>query len=79
MDPEARKDRMKKLATDFNYIGDALRTLDEIMSMPNCHNCGVRNRCRYEPKWGDVIRYNCPLWEAPEGVIAIGRAIEEDY
>lgn len=34
--------------------------LHEIMSLPNCNDCKNKD-CEYKPKWGEHIRYNCPL------------------
>ena len=37
--------------------------LHEIMSLPNCNDCKNKD-CEYKPKWGEHIRYNCPLHNA---------------
>ena len=37
--------------------------LHEIMSLPNCNDCKNKD-CEYKPKWGEHVRYNCPLHNA---------------
>ena len=37
--------------------------LHETMSLPNCNDCKNKD-CEYKPKWGEHIRYNCPLHNA---------------
>lgn len=46
--------------SNLKGIKSDLWMLHEIMSMPNCNDC-KRKDCSYKPKWGEHIRYNCPL------------------
>lgn len=32
-------------------------------SLPNCNSCSLKNVCKYAPKHGGSVRYNCFLWE----------------
>lgn len=34
---------------------------EEISKLPDCHDCGKRGRCEYEPQLGEWVRINCPL------------------
>ena len=45
---------------NLKCIKSDLWMLREIMSLPNCNDC-KRKDCSYKPKWGEHIRYNCPL------------------
>ncbi len=39
---------------------------DVTRSGHDCNNCG-RAYCKYMPDPGQVMRFNCPLWQAKEG------------
>lgn len=53
--------RSKKIASDLKYVADCLGMLDDILSLPNCHDCADSDKCEYLPDWGDHVRFNCPL------------------
>lgn len=40
-----------------------LAVYEEIVNSGNCNVCGKRSTCEYCPKLGELIRYNCPLYE----------------
>lgn len=58
--------RMKIIADNLAYVADALKTLDEIMHLPDCNECGKKWECKYVPDWGSPVRFNCPLFELPK-------------
>lgn len=31
-----------------------------------CNNCAAV-ACRFAPRWGDLVRFNCPFWQKREG------------
>lgn len=41
---------------DYARLGYSISTYD------NCNNCGMKERCEYCPKAGQMVRWNCPLW-----------------
>lgn len=43
-------------------ICDYARLGYNISTYNSCNNCGDRE-CEYKPKWGDSVRWNCPLWK----------------
>lgn len=47
---------------DYARLGYSISTYD------NCNNCKVSD-CKYKPKLGDAVRWNCPLWKGadPDG------------
>lgn len=45
------------------YIHDCLILLRQIQSSGNCNICKV-NKCKYRPKIGKMVRYNCPFYES---------------
>ena len=49
-----------QLAHDAKRIGDLLQLGITVSRMPNCNDCG-NAMCEYRPKWGQSVRYNCPL------------------
>ena len=53
--------RMIELARDMRYVAECLTTLDKIMRLPSCQDC--TRECEYRVKWGELVRFNCPLHE----------------
>lgn len=40
-----------------------LKLLKRIIDLGNCNDCAMLNsQCRYAPKWGEPVRYNCPFY-----------------
>lgn len=35
---------------------------DDMVNQPNCNTC-TKKECKYQPKPGQITRFNCPLWE----------------
>lgn len=54
--------RIREIANDVRFVADVLMLAARIAEMPGCNDCGVEE-CEYEPRWGEPIRYNCPLWK----------------
>ena len=42
------------------YILDCLMSYRDIINSGDCNTCAESNGCRYEPKPGQMVRYNCP-------------------
>lgn len=38
------------------------RRIKALITKGCCNDCGKKD-CEYRPKWGEVVRFNCPLWE----------------
>ena len=51
-----------ELIHDLRYIADCLKFVCEIYELSSCNDCSKKD-CEYKPKWGESVRYNCPLWE----------------
>ena len=34
-----------------------------VSNLHDCNDCGKKSRCEYEPRMGEYVRINCPLWE----------------
>lgn len=57
--PEATIDTI-----DILYkITDALRVRKMISDCHSCEDCGISYLCEHRPEPGEMLRYNCPLWE----------------
>lgn len=35
---------------------------ENLIALPNCNTCGIKNLCKFCVSPGQVIRINCPLW-----------------
>ena len=53
------QDREELIRLIFS-ICDYARLGYSISTYNSCNNCKA-NGCEYKPKWGEHIRYNCPL------------------
>ena len=54
---------LDEIISHIKSIKSDIWMLHEIMSLPNCNDCKNKD-CEYKPKWGEHIRYNCPLHNA---------------
>lgn len=61
-----KEDRMK-LREMLLYIADCMVAVNDMQEMPNCNDCGIKNRCAYAPEVGTPVRWNCPLWQEKKG------------
>lgn len=57
------KDALEKAIGRTAYVLDCLRVLKEIMDAGSCNECEFSTDCRYAPKPGQLVRYNCPHFE----------------
>ena len=58
--------RLDKLIADISYLGDALRSHREIVESGCCNDCVIKKYCQVAPKPGQLVRYNCPLYQKEE-------------
>ncbi len=35
---------------------------EQIIALPDCNSCAIKETCRYTPEPGQATRINCPLW-----------------
>ncbi len=59
-------DKLDNLISDIGYLYDCLRALRNIWELNDCNKCGKKRECEYVPKPGQIVRYNCPLFEEGE-------------
>ena len=48
---------------DASWLVDCLLFATEIAEMNDCNNCADKMECPYRPRWGENVRFNCPLWK----------------
>ena len=51
---------LDEITSHIQSVKSDMWMLREIISLPNCNDCKNKD-CEYKPKWGEHIRYNCPL------------------
>ena len=56
---------IEDIAQALYKIADTLRYAVKVMSFDDCNTCEAKN-CKYRPKWGQMVRINCPLWKGDE-------------
>ena len=56
--------RLDKAISDVSYILDVLLAYSRIAETGReCNTCSQRSKCCYVPKPGQLIRYNCALYQ----------------
>ena len=55
--------RLDEMIASVAYILDTLIAYRNIAKSGNCNECGASNTCKYVPKLGEQVRYNCPFYE----------------
>lgn len=55
--------RLDDTISDAAYILDTLRAYRNIVESGDCNRCKVKMTCKYAPKPGQLVRYNCPFYE----------------
>lgn len=48
------------------YALDVLRAYRDIVDSGCCNDCESKKDCKYAPKPGQLVRYNCPFYERKE-------------
>ena len=55
-------DKLNESILYMTYITECLMTYRDIQNVgKNCNICDKKN-CKYRPEWGELIRFNCPLF-----------------
>ena len=57
--------RIDNIISDVAYILDSLIALRNIQSLNSCNTC-LNKGCRYKPKPGQMVRFNCPHYDERE-------------
>lgn len=55
--------RLDNAISEMAYILDCLIVYREIIKTGDCNECMKKNECKYAPKAGRMVRYNCPFFE----------------
>ena len=58
--------RLDDTISDVAYILDTLRAYRNIVESGDCNRCKAKMNCKYAPKPGQLVRYNCPFYEVSE-------------
>lgn len=59
--------RLDETISDVAFILDNLDLLRQIQSTGDCNICKNKgNGCPFEPKVGQMVRYNCPFYICKE-------------
>ena len=58
--------RLDDTISNVAYILDILIAYRNITASGNCNNCAEMKRCKYVPKLGEQVRYNCPFYKGKE-------------
>lgn len=52
----------QEVARENRMIAQYLTLLKNILDLGDCNNCSEKNHCRFLPKYGAYVRYNCPFY-----------------
>lgn len=56
-------DRLQEVIKNKSFEMDALIAYNQIIESGSCNDCSKKKKCEYEPKLGELVRYNCPFYE----------------
>ena len=56
-------DKLDEAIADVACILDHLILLRQILQTGDCNKCKNKD-CGYAPKYGQMVRYNCPFYKA---------------
>ena len=56
-------DKLNNAIANTAYILDCLRNLRSIYEIGDCNNCKDEAICKFKPRPGQMVRYNCPFYE----------------
>lgn len=61
--------KLDKTIADVAYILDSLMAYRNIVESGCCNDCRIAksHSCKYLPRLGQLVRYNCPFYELEEG------------
>ena len=54
---------LDEVISNLSNVLDYLRDYQDIQELPTCNDC-ADSRCFYRPKPGQMVRFNCPLWQS---------------
>lgn len=55
--------RLDDAISETAYVLDVLMTYRRIAQSGDCNSCAVSKKCKYAPKLGELVRYNCPFYK----------------
>ena len=55
--------RLDDAISNVSYILDSLMAYRNIVDSGDCNRCRKKKICKYAPKPGQLVRYNCPFYE----------------
>ncbi len=55
------------IASEEYYLIEYLRLLQNILAAGDCNECLNQKTCKYVPKPGQQVRYNCPFYNQEGG------------
>ena len=58
--------RIDNVISDVKYILDILIVYRNIIASGDCNSCKAKKDCKYVPRLGQQVRYNCPFYEDDE-------------
>lgn len=59
---KAKRDS-QKCAEEHRQLADWLMSYKQILESGDCNDCALLNsQCRYAPRVGEQVRYNCPFY-----------------
>lgn len=56
-------ERLDKLIADIAYLEDILYSYRNIVESGCCNDCAIKKYCQVAPEAGQLVRYNCPLYQ----------------
>lgn len=57
---------LDKAVSEIAYALECISVLKSIQESGSCNDCNAIKDCKYKPKLGEMVRYNCPFYRREE-------------
>lgn len=58
----------RRCAEEHRQLAGWLKLLKQILDSGDCNSCAsLHSQCRYAPRLGELVRYNCPFYSQERG------------
>lgn len=74
----------QKCAEEHRQLAEWLKLLKRILDSGDCNDCAMlHSQCRYAPRWGEQVRYNCPFYsrekDPQDGFTKWAKSVADSY
>ncbi len=61
-------DKKDELINIIGYMFQCLTDYKSILESGDCNTCAVSSECKYKPRLGELVRFNCMFYEKANNI-----------